>query len=66
MVENDRGRCGLVEQEGKRTRTGNPILTERAFGRERGSNGLGMTLNGTINKTFLMLILIVAAAYYTW
>lgn len=47
-------------------RTGNPILTERAFGRERGSNGLGMTLNGTINKTFLMLILIVAAAYYTW
>jgi len=46
-------------------RSGNPVLTNKAFApalqREE-----KMTLNGTVNKTFLSLLLLVGAAYLTF
>ena len=48
------------------TQTSNPILTEKRFGRESIASSEAMTVNGTINKTALMLLLVVAAAVFTW
>jgi len=50
------------------TRSGNPTLSERvfanqprpAFGEER------MTLQGTINKSFLLLVVLLAGAFWPW
>lgn len=47
-------------------RTGNPALSDKAFAREGYYSGGAMTLNGTVNKALLMLVLMVAAAFYTW
>jgi uncharacterized YccA/Bax inhibitor family protein len=46
-------------------RTSNPALNERAF---RGQVALGdaMTLQGTVNKTGLLLLCVVATAAWTW
>ena len=48
------------------TKTSNPVLTEKRFGRESIASSGAMTVNGTINKTALMLLLVVAAAMFTW
>jgi len=48
------------------SKTSNPVLTEKRFGRERIASSEAMTVNGTINKTALMLLLVVAAAMFTW
>lgn len=53
-------------------RSGNPALNQNAFldvstGRlVAGADSGAMTLNGTVNKTGFMLLLLVATAAYTW
>jgi len=46
-------------------RTSNPALDEKAF---KGQVALGeaMTLQGTVNKTGLLLLCVVATAAWTW
>ncbi|MBN2774648.1 MAG: Bax inhibitor-1/YccA family protein [Prolixibacteraceae bacterium] len=48
------------------TKSSNPVLKERVFGKEYTSSADVMTVNGTINKTALMLLFVVASAVYTW
>ena len=49
-------------------RSSNPVMTgkiyEKAGTLSAGSNV--MTINGTINKVGIMLLLVIAAAAYTW
>jgi uncharacterized YccA/Bax inhibitor family protein len=49
-------------------RTGNPMLNERTFGSlPRVGIGVGgMTLKGTIDKSFLLLVVLMVAALWTW
>ena len=46
-------------------RSGNPVLTQKAFSTPIIS-GNKMTLNGTVNKTFISLLLLVGCAYLTY
>lgn len=48
------------------TKTSNPALSEKTFARERTATSEVMTINGTVNKTALMLLLVIAAALFTW
>lgn len=48
------------------TKTSNPVLTEKKFRSETIADSGAMTVNGTINKTGLMLLLVIAAAMFTW
>ncbi len=48
------------------TKTSNPVLSDRVFSREYSTSQEVMTVNGTINKTALLLLLVVAAAVFTW
>lgn len=49
------------------TRSSNPALSEKAFKREyTAATAETMTVNGTINKTALSLLLVIAAALFTW
>ena len=49
-------------------RSSNPVMTERIYEKAGGvSAGASvMTINGTINKIGIMLLLVIAAAAYTW
>ena len=48
-------------------RTGNPALNKNTFTRFAGvESDSVMTLQGTVNKIFLMLLLVLGGAYYTW
>lgn len=48
-------------------RTSNPVLKEKAFlAPAEAVQGEKMTLDGTVNRTGLLLILVVGAASYTW
>ena len=48
-------------------RTGNPTLKANTFTVGRAAAGSeSMTIQGTVNKTFLLLLLLVGAAYTTW
>ncbi|MCU9614337.1 Bax inhibitor-1/YccA family protein [Caldibacillus lycopersici] len=48
-------------------RSGNPSLRENTFDDYRGwSQGNTMTIQGTVNKTFILLLLVVLSAVYTW
>ena len=49
-------------------RTGNPMLNERTFASlPRAGFGVeGMTLKGTVDKSFLLLIVLMAAALWPW
>jgi len=48
-------------------RTGNPVLKESTFENARSLTGeRGMTVDGTVNKTGLLLICVVATASWTW
>jgi len=46
-------------------RSGNPVLTDKAFSQaiDRGET---MTLNGTVNKTFMSVLLLIGAGYLTY
>jgi len=46
-------------------RTSNPALNERAF-RSQVARGEAMTLQGTVNKTGLLLLCVVVSAAWTW
>lgn len=48
-------------------RSGNPTLRERTFERpESYQAGSTMTLGGTVNKSFITLIILLASAFATW
>jgi uncharacterized YccA/Bax inhibitor family protein len=49
-------------------RTGNPMLNDRTFGSlpRLGIGIEGMTLKGTIDKSFLLLVVLMAAALWPW
>ena len=46
-------------------RTSNPVLNEKRF-EGFAALGEGMTLQGTVNKTGLLLLFAVASASWTW
>lgn len=46
-------------------RSGNPVLNDRAFARTDAGDGV-MTIEGTVNKTLLLLTICVATAAWTW
>lgn len=48
------------------SKSSNPVLKERTFSRDYTSQSDVMTVNGTMNKTAIMLLLVVAAAVFTW
>ncbi|WP_372932042.1 Bax inhibitor-1/YccA family protein [Mariniphaga sediminis] len=49
------------------SKTSNPALSEKVFNREyTNASSEVMTVNGTINKTALSLLLVIAAAVFTW
>ena len=47
-------------------RTSNPALNEKAFRGEVAAGGEAMTLQGTVNKTGLLLLCVVVTAAWTW
>jgi len=49
-------------------KTSNPVLTRKVFGRTYtdAADDTVMTLNGTVNKSFLMILLVILGAAYTW
>lgn len=47
-------------------RTSNPALNDQAFQGAGIGTGEAMTLNGTVNKTGLLLLCVVATAAWTW
>ena len=47
-------------------KSSNPALKTNVFQRDYASSSEVMTVNGTVNKTILSLLLVVAAAVYTW
>lgn len=46
-------------------RTANPALNDKTF-EQVNASGQAMTIEGTVNKTFLSLFILVGAAMYTW
>jgi uncharacterized YccA/Bax inhibitor family protein len=48
------------------TKSSNPVFKENVFSRDYRSASEAMTVNGTINKTAIMLLLVIAAAIFTW
>jgi uncharacterized YccA/Bax inhibitor family protein len=48
------------------TKSSNPVFKERVFNRDYMAQNTAMTVNGTINKTAIMLLLVVAGAVFTW
>lgn len=47
-------------------RTSNPALNDKAFSGEHAAYSEAMTLNGTVNKTGILLLCAVATAAWTW
>lgn len=47
-------------------RTSNPALSDKAFRGEGVAVGQPMTLSGTVNKTGMLLVFVVASAAWTW
>ena len=47
-------------------RSGNPALSDATFRKEGTAIGKVMTLQGTVNKTGILLALLVICAFYTW
>src|SRR4029077_19392287 len=45
-------------------RSGNPVLTTKSF--EVAPTGERMTIGGTVNKTAILLALVLITAIYTW
>jgi uncharacterized YccA/Bax inhibitor family protein len=46
-------------------RSGNPVLNDKTF-RGRPRTGEAMTLNGTVNRTAMLLAMVLITAAYTW
>ena len=47
-------------------RSGNPALNKNTFAQLAQASESTMTIGGTVNKTFLSLLLLLATAIYTW
>jgi len=47
-------------------KTSNPALNERTFDGRTAEAGEAMTLQGTVNKTGLLLLCVVGTAAWTW
>jgi uncharacterized YccA/Bax inhibitor family protein len=47
-------------------RSGNPALSIDTFRGMPSTRGDSMSLSGTVNKTMIMLILVIAGAFFTW
>lgn len=47
-------------------RSANPSLGENTFDGLRSDNGMTMTIQGTVNKTFILFLLLCATAMFTW
>ena len=47
-------------------RSGNPALSAKTFKTVTQDNSDAMTINGTVNKTAMSLLLLMATASYTW
>ncbi len=48
------------------SKTSNPALSEKVFNREYAASTEAMTVNGTVNKTALSLLLLIFGAVFTW
>jgi uncharacterized YccA/Bax inhibitor family protein len=48
------------------TKSSNPALKENIFQKDYSYSSDAMTINGTMNKTGLMLLIVMAAAIFTW
>ena len=48
------------------TKSSNPVFKERVFAKDYAGSSDVMTVNGTMNKTALMLLMVVASAVFTW
>ena len=48
------------------SRSSNPVLKDNVFQRDYASSSDVMTINGTMNKTALMLLLVISGAVFTW
>ncbi|HZH73669.1 MAG TPA: Bax inhibitor-1/YccA family protein [Mariniphaga sp.] len=48
------------------SKSSNPALKENIFHKEYTASSEVMTINGTVNKTILSLLIVVAAALFTW
>ncbi len=48
------------------TKSSNPALKENIFHKDFSYSSEAMTINGTMNKTWLMLLIVMAAAIFTW
>ena len=47
--------------------TGNPALNQNTFtGVQSAREGDAMTIQGTVDKTAILMVLVVAAASFTW
>lgn len=47
-------------------KSSNPVFRENVFSRDYRSSSDVMTVNGTMNKTAVMLLIVIAAAMFTW
>jgi uncharacterized YccA/Bax inhibitor family protein len=47
-------------------RSGNPALTTNTFKNMSATSGKTMTIEGTVNKTAISLLLLILTAYWTW
>ncbi len=47
-------------------RSGNPALSSKIFKNLEGTGNKKMTIEGTVNKTAMSLLLLMATASYTW
>ena len=47
-------------------RSANPSLGENTFKGLRSGSGTSMTIQGTVNKTFILFLLLCATAFFTW
>ncbi len=48
------------------TKSSNPVFKENVFNRGYSTSSEVMTINGTVNKTAIMLLLVIASAMFTW
>jgi uncharacterized YccA/Bax inhibitor family protein len=48
------------------SKSSNPVFKEQVFSKGYTSSSEVMTVNGTINKTAMMLLLVIAGALFTW
>ena len=46
--------------------TGNPVLSDKTFGRVIDTGARGMTIEGTANKTLMLLAICIATTAWTW